>query len=310
MIEVRRQRDGALRQGFAGDTANLAVYLARLLPAARVNYVTAVGEDAFSDGMLDAWRAEGIDTSLVRRIRDRLPGLYWIQTDVAGERSFYYWRRQSAARDLLNDDYVARLQTGLDGCSHVCVSGITLAILRVPQRRELCALLNALRRTGSQVVFDSNFRPALWTAADEARACHLDALAVANVVLVSFDDERALFGDKSAELTCDRLGALGIAEVVVRQGAGPCLVQAAGRRDAVAPPAADAVVDTTGAGDAFDAGYLAARCAGESPAGAARAAHRLAAQVVAHAGAMLPRAATPGLDALRARDELRGTGPL
>ncbi len=300
MIELSQHPDGSLHQGFAGDTANLAVYLARLLPAARVAYITAVGKDAFSERMLDGWRAERIDVGLVRRIPDKLPGLYWIETDARGERSFYYWRQQSAARAMFSDGGVAAAQLSLDGCDLICVSGITLAILPADDRAELLAALGTLRRAGSRIAFDSNYRPRLWHAVHEARACHVAAMEIADCVITSFDDERALFGDESAERARRRISAAGVGEVVVRQGPGPCLLFADGQGDSVPAIPSGTVVDSTGAGDAFDAAYLAARWTGQSPAVAARAGHRLAAQVVAAPGAILPGADTPGLEELLA----------
>ncbi|UCG74234.1 MAG: sugar kinase [Chromatiales bacterium] len=300
MIELSLRADGSLHQGFAGDTANLAVYLARLLPAAQIAYVTALGKDPFSDRMLAGWQDDHIDTRLVRRLADRLPGLYWIDTDASGERSFYYWREQSAARAMFSDAYLSDVQASLAGFDLVCLSGITLAILPADDRAELLATLGSLRRAGSRIVFDSNYRPRLWPVVRDAQACHRDAMAVADIVIASFDDERALFGDESAAATRARISAAGLAEVVVRQGHGDSLLLADGQSESVPPAVAGQVVDTTGAGDAFDAAYLAARLSGQPGAAAARAGHRLAAQVVAVPGAILLRATTPALEALLA----------
>ncbi len=297
MIELSEDADGQLRQGFAGDTANTAVSLARLLPApkARVSYVTAVGEDDFSLGMIGGWEAEGLDTSLVRRIPGKLPGLYWISTDAAGERSFHYWRSQSAAREMLSGDYLARLRDALDGFELICLSGITLAILPADDRIGLIELLAALRAQGSRIVFDTNYRSQLWSDAPQARQSYCAMLNATSTAFSSFEDEQALFGDDRPEVTCDRLRQSGIAEAVVRNGAQPCLVQVDGRRVEVPAPAIGRVVDTSGAGDAFDAAYLAARCLNHEPAEAVAAGHRLAAVTIAHRGALLPRREMPAL---------------
>ena len=97
-MELRELADGSLRRGFGGDTLNTAVYLARLGVA--VDYVTALGDDGWSDEMVAAWAGEGIGTGLVQRVPGRLPGLYIIQTDAAGERRFLHWRESAAARLL------------------------------------------------------------------------------------------------------------------------------------------------------------------------------------------------------------------
>jgi 2-dehydro-3-deoxygluconokinase len=83
---------------YGGDTLNTAIYLARL--GASVDYVTALGDDVWSDEMLSGRRAEDVGTDLVVRLAGRVPGLYIIRTDENGERRFYYWRDSALARQL------------------------------------------------------------------------------------------------------------------------------------------------------------------------------------------------------------------
>src|SRR4051812_50110599 len=90
MIELREMADGRFARSYGGDTLNTAIYLARLGVA--VDYVTALGDDPWSDEMIAGWAAEGIGTEQVARVPGRVPGLYIIQTDARGERSFLYWR--------------------------------------------------------------------------------------------------------------------------------------------------------------------------------------------------------------------------
>ena len=98
MIELARGTDGRLAFGFGGDTFNFAVYIARA--SIEVAYATALGDDNYSEGILTLAAAEGVKTELVLRVPGRLPGLYLIETDAAGEREFFYWRDTSPARDL------------------------------------------------------------------------------------------------------------------------------------------------------------------------------------------------------------------
>lgn len=280
---------GTARIGFAGDTANTATYLARLgVPTA---YVTNVGRDSLSDALVARLAGEGIDTSLVGRHPDRLPGLYAIETDARGERSFRYWRSDSAARTLFSG--IGPGLADLAAFSTLYVSGITLAILSASVRHRLVTALGSLRAQGRRVVFDPNYRPRLWRDADEAREAFAAIWAVTTLALPSRDDETALWGDADATATARRLTALGVAEIVVKDGAAGPLLGVGGATERLATAPVETVVDTSGAGDSFNAGYIAARLGGAAPRDAALAGHRLAATVIGHHGAIIPRAAMP-----------------
>ena len=280
---------GTARIGFAGDTANTATYLARLgVPTA---YVTNVGRDSLSNALVARLAGEGIDTSLVGRHPDRLPGLYAIETDARGERSFRYWRSDSAARTLFSG--IGPGLADLSAFSTLYVSGITLAILSASVRHRLVTALGSLRAQGRRVVFDPNYRPRLWRDADEAREAFAAIWAVTTLGLPSRDDETALWGDADATATARRLTALGVAEIVVKDGAAGPLLSVDGATERLATAPVETVVDTSGAGDSFNAGYIAARLGGAAPRDAALAGHRLAATVIGHHGAIIPRAAMP-----------------
>ena len=291
MIELRdwpQGGSGAMRRGFGGDTLNSAVYLARLLAGrVQVSYVTLLGDDPFSSEMLAAWAAEGIDVSLVGQSRGECCGLYAITTDAGGERSFTYWRSAAPVRGLFGPDDAARLER-LEDYHVLYFSAITLAVLHPEGRRRLLALAERFRASGRCVVFDDNYRPRLWTSVSEARATVRRALASATLALVSATDQAALFGAAAPIMLRDRLLRWGCPEVVLRQGANPCLLAWSGGSAEVPAHHVARVVDTTAAGDAFNAAYLAARLTGREPLEAAAAGHALAARVVQVSGALVP----------------------
>jgi 2-dehydro-3-deoxygluconokinase len=300
MIELFQDGERSFSLGFGGDTLNMSLYLGRLAPALglTVDYATALGDDPYSDSMLAWWRTEGIGTGLVRRIAGRLPGLYLIRTDAKGERSFYYFRRDAAAREMLAGDAGAALAARLAGYDIVYFSGITLSILDGPSRQLLFGSVDAARARGATILFDSNFRARGWPDKVEARAIIEAAARRADILLPTIGDEMALFGDADGEACVARLASYGAREIVVKRDARPALVWFEGRVAAVAPPEVARVVDTTAAGDSFNAGYLAARLAGRDPVAAARIGHTLAAAVIQHQGAAIPRAAMPALGLL------------
>ena len=291
MVEIARidLREGSARVGVAGDTLNAAIYLARLGGA--VSYVTTLGTDALSDGMVEAMAAEGLDTALVGRHPTRLPGLYAIELDARGERSFRYWREASAARTLFGG--VGPSLDDLGAFDVVVLSGITLAVLPAQVRAALIARLGAMKAEGRTVAFDPNYRPRLWPDAATAREAMAAMWRATTLGLPSLDDEAALHPGATPEAVLERLTALGVPEIVLKDGAAGPIIRLGPETIHPALPPAPAVVDTSGAGDSFGAAYLMARLGGASPAEAAEAGHALAGRVIAHHGAVIPRSAMP-----------------
>lgn len=279
MIELNPDRAGN-QIGFAGDTLNTAIYLARGWPEAQVEFVTVLGRDAMSARMEAFIRAEGVGTSAITHHPERLPGIYAIATDAAGERSFSYWRNQSAARTLFEGGF-----TQLEGFEVIYLSAITLAILP-PEVR--AALIAYLAQSPATVVFDSNYRPRLWESPEVARESIEAAWRVADIALPSVDDEMALYGDADAGAVLARLRGWGCTRGALKCGAGgPLSLDASVQAGPFAPAAK--VVDTTAAGDSFNGAYLAAALQGVPEAEALARAHAQAAEVIGHPGAIIPR---------------------
>lgn len=297
MIEIGGQ---PLKRGYGGDTLNTAIYLARLLAGRPigVHYATALGDDPLSDGLLSQWQDEGLLTDRVARLSGRMPGLYLIETDARGERRFFYWRDDSAARHYFRSglDFSTLLDPAQTRALYL--SGITLALFPPPRREALLVALADYRRAGGLIWFDNNFRPTLWPV-DQARAAHEQVLTLADVALLTLDDECLLYGTHTAQQAVQRSLALGCREVVVKQGARPCVVGTEEGQWHVPPPPVARVVDTSAAGDSFAAGYLATRLRGASIPEAVAQAHRLSGVVIGWPGAIIPKEAMPAAEPMR-----------
>ena len=287
MVELSGAGDGLWRSGFAGDTLNTAWYLRALIPSEwQVDYFTVLGQDPVSEAMCEFIAAAGIGTGEIARHPSRSPGLYMI-TLAEGERSFTYWRDSSAARTLADD--AARLEAACRAADAVYFSGITLGILTPAARGRLFAALTAARAVGRQVIFDPNLRPRLWSDINEMCMATLAAAAHADVILPSHDDEASHFGDATPQETALRYLAAGAAEVLVKNGGAEMVLGRTGAAPVVLPALPRVTPrDTTGAGDSFNGGYLAARFAGQSPEAAVVQGHRVAMEVVGHPGALMP----------------------
>ena len=290
MIELTRGGDGRLAFASGGDTFNTAVYLARA--GIDVAFASALGDDRYSDAILAQAAAEGVACDLVLRVGGRLPGLYMIDTDAAGQRQFHYWRGEAPARDLFELADWGRVAESLLKARLVYFSGITLSLYSNTGLGRLLAVVEMARQQGAKIAFDGNFRPRGWKGdLTRTRTVFMEALKRVDIALPTYDDEAVLWGDPSPEATVERLGAFGVGEIVVKNGPNSALVASGGQSEFVPVPEVVVPVDTTAAGDSFNAAYLAARLSGDGPSAAAAAAHRLAGQVIRHRGAIMPRTA-------------------
>lgn len=285
MIELSGNGEDQWRMGYAGDTLNTAWYMRALTDASYpIDYISAFGEDDFSQKQRTFLASNGIGTAHSPVIKGVHPGLYAITLSGA-ERSFTYWRSDAAARRLASDKNA--LKASLAERDVIYFSGISIAIVFPEHRNTLFEILRECRANGSLIAFDPNFRHQLWPDRDEAMKAISEAMQVADIALPTFPDEQALFGDETMQACAQRLIDLGVKEIVVKDGTEPALVISDGKQTLVPSVKADAV-DTTGAGDSFNGGYLAARLAGLSPIDAVNKAHAVAARVVEIRGALAP----------------------
>jgi 2-dehydro-3-deoxygluconokinase len=287
MVELRAIGEDTFARSYAGDAYNTAVYLKRSLPGAQVQFLTATGDDAMSDGMRRAWNEQGIDDALAFSVKGGSAGLYLIETDASGERSFQYWRSHSAAKRWLAL-LQARGDSALRGADIVYFSGISLAILEPDERIAAMELLKQVRKHVGHIAFDPNVRPRLWQSSDAAAQSMHAALSACDIALPSAEDLARLFQVDEPRRQVELLMKLGVSEAAVTLGAGGCIIAAGELRVQLPAPRAARVVDTSGAGDAFNGVYLAGRLQGSSPEKAAEAALMVASRVVAHAGAIVP----------------------
>jgi len=290
MVELQESEPGTTKQTFGGDTLNTAIYCARLakdLPV-QIDYVTALGIDPFSERMVDFWEKEGVGSRLVLRQKGELPGLYYIELDAHGERIFHYWRGEAAAKKCFEYDQSDEVLRKLSEYDGIYLSGISLAILTPKSREKLLNRLDELHDQGISIYYDCNYRPNLWATVDLAREVYARVYPLSRIVFITVEEAEIILQENDSVKIHRILQALGSKESVIKDGGGVCSIFADGSLQEIPAQPVEKVVDTTAAGDSFSAVYFIARRFNCSLRAAAIMAHRTAAYVICHKGAIAP----------------------
>lgn len=270
----RLRHAASLSLSIGGAESNVAIGLVRLgIPA---SWISVLGDDELGELVLHRLRAEGVDTSGVRRIADRATGLY-IREEVAGRLRVYYYRSGSAAATLSPNAFDPSM---LQGAAFLHLTGITGALSQECAEFLPWAATTA-RDAGVRVSYDVNYRSRLWEPS-AAQAATEALLPLIDVLFVGHDEANALWGWET-DTALEQLSKIGPSEVILKLGADGCAAMINGEQ-LTSPGFPARQLDPIGAGDAFDAGYLAATLWGWPPEKRLRAANAMGAFCVQNLG--------------------------
>ena len=270
----RLRHAASLELKIGGAESNVAIALSRLEISA--GWVSFLGGDEPGQLVLDRVRAEGVDTSQVRRLKDHPTGLY-LREQVGAATRVYYYRLGSAASAMAEGAFDPEY---LKGAEIFHLTGITPALSEGCRRFVLWAAERA-RESGAQVSFDVNYRSKLWSP-EKARASVEEVLPLVDLLMIGDEEAGALWGRDDEEFLRE-LAEMGPQEVVLKKGEeGSVAVLGGEVLEQPAFPVGE--VDPVGAGDAFDAGYLAGHLWDLSPEERLRVANAMGALSVATLG--------------------------
>lgn len=263
------------RRMLAGAELNACIGCARLQVSAGL--ISRVSADPFGEFVLRCLRAEGVDVSHIVADHPRRPAALLFKERLAGgDFRVYYHRRDSAACKVEFTDAMARY---VIGARVFLYTGIFPALSAV-NHRTLQLLLEAAKTAGVMRVFDPNIRMKLLHTPARARRLLLPLAAQADLVLLGEAEAEMLYRAADADALFARLAEDGVTHAVLKRGAAGAQAVRDGREFEVAAHPVAAVMDTCGAGDAFNAGYLAALLHGLSTEQSLRLAAYCASQVV------------------------------
>ncbi|MBT1063367.1 sugar kinase [Bowmanella sp. Y26] len=293
LLELTHNSDGVFSTQVAGDVFNTAVYLKRLQTLSdrklKAGLLCSVGNDQISNLLFDACRVHDIEADWVLRDPLRTIGLYSIELDRTGERSFVYWRQNSAARHVFVNACVSMAEKLAAEYGYFYLSGISLAITEDSVRDRMWAFLHRLKALGVQIVFDSNYRASLWPDVHQARREFINALQIADLVFAGVEDCQPLFsftvGCSSALV--QTLSAYTRSELIIKNGGAAVLYRGIQGELTVSIEPVSQIVDTTAAGDSFNSGFLFGWLGGMSIEDCVGLGASTAAVVIQHPGAII-----------------------
>ena len=244
---------GKFNLGFAGDTFNTAWYIANNHADVNSAYFSKVGDDELSDQMLKFMSDNQVDTTYIKTVTGSTIGLYLISL-VNGERTFSYWRNKSAATFLGQN--VDDVENAMKKQDMIYFSGITLAILDQNSRKNLFSCLNSARRAGKKIAFDPNLRPKLWNDKKEMCDVIMAGANLSDIILPSFEDEATWFSDADPMSTLARYQNVGAETVVVKNAGDPVSFCSQHGTGTYLVDSVEKIIDSTAAGDSFNAEIL------------------------------------------------------
>jgi sugar/nucleoside kinase (ribokinase family) len=281
-IDTQRVELIELRNG--GDALNAAVGLSRL--GCRVGFAGRIGTDHWGDFLASVMGSEGIEAGGLKRIAEADTCSVVVLINSAGERVFFY-------RGGANDEFCLEdVEPALLGEAAIVHVGGTYLLPRF-DGAGAAQLFESARRDGKltsmDVTWDTTGR---WLATIEPCLPHL------SFFLPSIREAREITGRERPEEMAELLQGRGVETVAIKLGAQGCYVKPAGAPGFFSPAFRTEVVDTTGAGDAFVAGFLAGVLRGRDPAACARLACAVAALNIRKVGA------TAGMPRMEEADSL------
>lgn len=251
LIEFVELDNGLYQQAFAGDVLNTLFYANRL--GLKCEFFSTIGKDSYSKQLRSFFDKEGIIHDNVAASATRNNGLYIVRTNTEGEPSFTFFRERSAAKQT----FLLRTQ---EECSQIfsasrvlLFSSIGLAIFDAPER-----IITAIRACPKKplVYFDTNVRASLWKDLTDLPAMIESLSDIVDVISISKGDDAQLYEERSSTDCIEYFVSLGYKNIIVRDGENPVYFHFDGLSKSIDVEPVEKMVDATGAGDAFNAGFL------------------------------------------------------
>lgn len=253
-------------RSFAGDAFNTAIAASRL--GTKTGFITRLGSDIFADNLRSILKTEHINTSVCPQVIGQT-GMYLVNRNhqpCHEQKRVQYYRKNSVAKDLCARDINPLY---IQSAKIVLATGVTLALSNATKEAVHRAFQIA-KENNVITALDPNYRKALWQNEGEALDAINELLPLVDIILPTApNDTQDLISLKKAESATNYFMMKGVDLVVCKDGSNGCYVGYQGKTTHV-PAMKIQAMDTLGAGDAFNGGFLHGLLLGKHPIDAAR----------------------------------------
>ena len=284
MIEISNIKNSLYNQSFAGDTLNFCNYLDK--KKLNAFFLSAIGKSEINQSLLDFVKSKNISTKYIKQINQFEIGLYLIKNKDNGEKQFFYWRDESAAKQYFNNIDFLNLYKELKNFDYIYFSGITLSIIHISKLNNFIKLLNLLKSKKIKIVFDFNIRPSRWNKKN--LNIFLDSvLKFVDICFLSGEDMNYWKNKNDIKSYEQIVRKYKLKHSIFRKNAKFTYVFLNKTRYVFKNKLLKTVVDTSGAGDGFNAAYLSNFIVNNDPVLALKAGSSLGSKIVMKKGAIV-----------------------
>ena len=284
MIEISNIKDSFYNQSFAGDTLNFCNYLDK--KKLNAFFLSAIGKSEINQSLLEFVKSKKISTKHIKQINQFEVGLYLIKNKINGEKQFFYWRNESAAKQYFNSIDFLNLYKELKNFDYIYFSGITLSIIHISKLNNFIKLLKLLKSKKIKIVFDFNIRPSRWNKKN--LNIFLDSvLKIVDICFLSGEDMNYWKNKNNIKSYEQIVRKYKIKHSIFRKNAKYTYLFLNKTRYVFKNKLIKKVVDTSGAGDGFNAAYLSNFIVNNDPVLALKAGSSLGSKIVMKKGAIV-----------------------
>jgi 2-dehydro-3-deoxygluconokinase len=233
-----------------GAELNVAIGCARL--GLKTGWISRLGNDEFGRYILNFVRGEGIDVSEVKLVNGYPTSLNFKEILEDGSGRTFYYRANSPTTTLtpesLNEEYIQNAKL-------LHITGVFLAINKEKNVEVIKRAISIAKKSGLLISLDPNIRLKLWSK-EEAKDTLSTFLPYIDILLTGSEEAEILLGVSNPKEIIERCKSYGISYIAIKQGEKGSIGYYNGQYMEAPPVKPRKVVDTVGAGDGFDAGFI------------------------------------------------------